>query len=225
MSEESNAMISVVVPIYNAEMWLAECIDSICGQSYSCLEILLIDDGSMDASRQICRSKAEQDKRIRVIEKENSGVSETRNLGVSLAKGKYLTFVDADEKIVEKAGMTIPEIFQKFGEEGFRQTESAVLKELGKESGLVIATGGGCVTREENYPSLHQNGSIIWIHRPIEALPTEGRPLSQVGKLQEMYETRKPMYTAFCDAQVDNTGSISQAVSQIVALLSKEDMQ
>lgn len=90
-------MISVVVPIYNAEMWLAECIDSICRQSYSCLEILLIDDGSTDASRQICRSKAEQDERIRVIEKENSGVSESRNLGVSLAKGKYLTFVDADD--------------------------------------------------------------------------------------------------------------------------------
>lgn len=146
-------------------------------------------------------------------------------IGNELAKVLQMTFVDADEKIVEKAGMTIPEIFQKFGEEGFRQTESAVLKELGKESGLVIATGGGCVTREENYPSLHQNGSIIWIHRPIEALPTEGRPLSQTGKMQAMYEVRKPMYTAFCDAQIDNTGSISQAVSQIVALLNKEDTQ
>ena len=103
MSEESNAMISVVVPIYNAEMWLAECIDSICGQSYYCLEILLIDDGSTDASRQICRSKAEQDKRIRVIEKENSGVSETRNLGLSLAKGEYLTFVDADDYLHPRA--------------------------------------------------------------------------------------------------------------------------
>lgn len=146
-------------------------------------------------------------------------------IGKELAETLHMTFVDADEKIVEKAGMTIPKIFEKYGEEEFRKTESAVLKELGKESGLVIATGGGCVTRKENYPSLHQNGSIVWIHRPIEALPTEGRPLSQTGMLQAMYNIRKPMYAAFCDAQVDNTGSISQAVSQIVALLSKEDLQ
>ena len=84
--------------------------------------------------------------------------------------------VEADQKIEEKAGCTIPEIFAAEGEDGFRRRETEVLSELGKRSGLVISTGGGCVTREENYPLLHQNGTIIRITRDLTKLAREGRP-------------------------------------------------
>lgn len=71
--------------------------------------------------------------------------------------------------------MNIPEIFRLEGEDGFRQRETAVLAELGKRSGLVIATGGGCVTRPENYPLLHQNGTIFCLTRDLSRLPISGR--------------------------------------------------
>lgn len=117
--------------------------------------------------------------------------------------------------------MTIPEIFARESEEGFRQRETQVLGELGKASGLVIATGGGCVTREENYPLLHQNGTIYFLQREISQLPTEGRPLSQAGNLEEMFRLRKPLYEAFADKIVDNNKTLEDTLSQI---LTQEDM-
>ena len=88
-------------------------------------------------------------------------------IGSLLAKQTGRTYVDADAEIVRKASKTIPQIFADEGEEAFRSIETAVLEELGKMSGLVIATGGGCVTQPRNYPLLHQNGHIFWIQREI----------------------------------------------------------
>ena len=101
------------------------------------------------------------------------------SIGRLLAKETNKEFVDSDAQIERLAGKTIPEIFAQDGEEEFRRLETQVLSELGKRSGLVIATGGGCVTRERNYPLLHQNSRIIWLQRCPARLPTEGRPLSQ----------------------------------------------
>lgn len=143
-------------------------------------------------------------------------------IGLQLAQKLGKQFIDADQKIEETAGKTIPEIFAESGEDGFRKIESAVLSQLGKQSGLVIATGGGCITRSENYAYLHQNGTIIWLQRNIESLPTEGRPLSQAGKLSEMYEIRKPLYEAFSDITVDNDCTVSTTVQRILSLLEKE---
>ena len=127
--------------------------------------------------------------------------------------------MDADEKIVELAGKTIPQIFAEDGEEAFRAWETKALEESGKRSGLVIATGGGCVTRERNYPLLHQNGTIIWLQRDLDRLPTEGRPLSQASDLANMYEIRKPMYEAFADHVVDNNATVADTVRTIGELL------
>jgi shikimate dehydrogenase len=113
-------------------------------------------------------------------------------------------FVDADAEIVKLAGKSIPEIFAEQGEYGFRALETQILAELGKRSGLVIATGGGCVTRQENYRHLHQNGVLFWLQRDISSLPTDGRPLSANGNLEEMYRIRKPMYQAFADHLIEN---------------------
>lgn len=137
-------------------------------------------------------------------------------IGKLLAEALGREFIDADAEIIRTADMPIPEIFEKFGEEGFRKMESQVLTSLGQKSALVIATGGGCITRKENYPSLHQNGTIYWIERDIASLPTDGRPLSQKGKLEQMYAVRKPLYEAFADVRIHNNGSIEQAVEAII---------
>ena len=140
-------------------------------------------------------------------------------LGRALAKETGKKFVDADAEVEDLAGKTIPEIFAQEGEEMFRRMETTVLAELGMESGLVIATGGGCVTREENYPLLHQNSRIIWLDRCPARLPTEGRPLSQKTHPAQLYEMRKHLYKAFADATVDNNGTKGETVTEILNLL------
>lgn len=137
-------------------------------------------------------------------------------VGRLLAEKTGKVFVDADEEIVKLAGKTIPEIFAEDGEAAFRELETRVLAELGKKSGLVIATGGGCVTKERNYPLLHQNSRIVWIQRDAALLPTDGRPLSQKTPPAVLYEQRKPLYQAFADEVVDNNGTAEECAEQIL---------
>ncbi|MBQ4381807.1 MAG: shikimate kinase [Oscillospiraceae bacterium] len=125
---------------------------------------------------------------------------------------------DADRLISEKAGMSIPEIFAREGETGFRARETGVLGELGKQSGVIIACGGGAVTRPENYPLLHQNGRIYEISRPLESLATAGRPLSRDrAALENMQKVRRPMYEAFRDALIPNTRTPERAAEAVWA--------
>lgn len=137
-------------------------------------------------------------------------------IGRLLAQELNREFVDADAEIVKETGMSIPDIFEKQGEEGFRKIETQVLAKLGQKSCLVIATGGGCVTRAENYPLLHQNGAIYWIKRDITSLPTDGRPLSHAGRLEQMYQIRKPLYEHFADYVVPNDSTVADAVTKIL---------
>lgn len=94
-------LISIVVPVYNVEEYITECLDSICNQRYEKIEIILVDDGSGDESGKICDRYEQFDSRIRVIHKENEGLSEARNTGMRLASGQYLMFVDSDDVIAE----------------------------------------------------------------------------------------------------------------------------
>ena len=137
-------------------------------------------------------------------------------IGKQLAKHLSKQFVDADAEIVSRAGISIPEIFDKYGEARFRKIETEVLGDLGKQSGLVIATGGGCVTRADNYDLLHQNGTIIWIQRNLHALPTDGRPLSHKDKMEAMYEIRKPLYASFSDYIIENNSELEEALSNLI---------
>ena len=137
------------------------------------------------------------------------------SVGKALAAALNRTFLDADEEIVRRAGCSIPEIFAAQAEAGFRRLESAVLADLGKQSGIVLATGGGCVTRSENYPLLHQNGTIFWLLRSPWKLPSDGRPLSQAESAEAMYARREPMYRRFADVKIDNEGAIERAVEAI----------
>jgi len=94
-------MISVIVPVYNVEKYLTKCIDSIIAQTYKDIELILVDDGSPDDCPKICDEYAEKDSRIRVIHKENGGVSTARNVGLKIARGEYIGFVDPDDYIDE----------------------------------------------------------------------------------------------------------------------------
>ena len=94
---ESKALISIIVPIYNVEKYLRQCLDSIQDQTYQNFECLLINDGSSDNSADICREYVSKDSRFRYIEKENGGVSSARNLGIEHSKGEYITFIDSDD--------------------------------------------------------------------------------------------------------------------------------
>lgn len=129
--------------------------------------------------------------------------------------------VDSDQQIVQHHHTAISEIFASQGEDAFRQMETDVLTDLGKQSGLIISTGGGCVTRRENYPLLHQNGRIFWINRELDKLATDGRPLSQRNGLDQLYQKRRSLYQQFSDHIIYNHTSIEDAVAQILTELEK----
>ena len=126
---------------------------------------------------------------------------------------------DVDTMIEQRAGITIPEIFAQSGEEGFRALETQIITEAGAQSGAVIATGGGSVTRLENYAPLHQNAVIVWLQRDIDKLPRDGRPLSAHADLNEMFRRRAPMYSAFADMTADNNGTPEAAAEMILEAL------
>ena len=112
--------------------------------------------------------------------------------------------------------MSIPKYFAAHGEDAFRALETQALADLGKQSGLVIATGGGCVTRPENLNLLRQNGRIFFIQRALDRLPTDGRPISQANPLEALYEKRLPLYRSFADAEIDNNGAPETAAARIL---------
>lgn len=97
LKKQTQELVSVIIPVYNVDEVLADCIDSVLNQSYSSIEVILIDDGSTDSSGKICNYYAKQDGRISVIHKENGGQATARNLGLKRSKGKYIAFVDSDD--------------------------------------------------------------------------------------------------------------------------------
>lgn len=95
MSEKPK--ISFIVPVYKVEKYLNQCVDSLLCQTFKDFEVILVDDGSPDGSPAICDSYAEKDERVRVLHKENGGLSDARNVGIMMAKGEYIIFVDSDD--------------------------------------------------------------------------------------------------------------------------------
>lgn len=169
---------------------------------------------------------AEIDRIARVLEREMLNIvlvgmpgcgktTVARALGTALGR----EVVESDALIADEAGEAIPEIFAREGEEGFRRRETAVLRGQGMRAGLILSTGGGCVTREENYDLLHQNGTILWLRRDVDLLPKEGRPLSLKNDLHAMFETRRPLYERFADHEIDNNGRVEETVRTILEVL------
>ncbi len=94
-------LISVVIPAYNVGKYIDKCIDTVLTQTYSNIEIILVDDGATDDTAEICDNYAKKDNRVKVIHKKNGGLSDARNAGIDAAKGKYITFIDSDDYIAD----------------------------------------------------------------------------------------------------------------------------
>lgn len=133
------------------------------------------------------------------------------SVGAALARRTGRTFVDADDVFAQTAGISIPLYFKQYGEAAFRSLETRVLEKITRRSGLVIATGGGVVTRPENRPLLRQNGTVIWLRRPVVQLPTDGRPMSQKFSPAALYAAREPLYRAWSDYSFDNDAVLETA--------------
>ena len=139
-------------------------------------------------------------------------------VGKHLAKDLGRPFVDCDDEIVKQSGMTIPEIFDKYGEIAFRQIESNVIQNnIAALCGAVIATGGGAILRDDNVKRLSRNGKLYFLDRPIEKiLPTPDRPLSMDrAALQKRYDERYPRYLAVANCHIQTNEKIDDTVTRI----------
>lgn len=174
-----------------------------------------IDDRKND---EIYETLSRQMKNIVLVGMPGCGKS---TVGKALAKRLSRPFFDADEEIVRRAGKPIPEIFQAEGEAGFRKIETEVLFDLCRQSGAVIATGGGAVTVPKNHDILRQNSLVVFINRDIAVLPTAGRPLSEQNDLHEMFRHRLPLYRAVCDYEVDGNGKIQTVTDRVAEVYAK----
>ncbi len=125
-------------------------------------------------------------------------------IGNIVAKLSGKTFIDCDDEFKKKFGISPAQAIETLGEEKFRQMEHEVTLGVGKLTNCVIATGGGIVTRKENYDPLHQNGKIFFIERATELLSVEGRPLSKSIGTDTLYQKRLPLYLEFSDYTVEN---------------------
>lgn len=146
----NNKLISVIVPVYNVEHYLNRCVDSILAQTYSDLEILLVDDGSTDNSGAICDAYARQDARVQVIHKKNGGLSDARNCGIEHAKGRYFCFVDSDDGIA-------PQMIE------------VLYRELLENAADISAVGWKAFDTEA-FPSIEEQEASSKILQPKEAI-------------------------------------------------------
>ena len=135
-------------------------------------------------------------------------------VGRALAQRLGKRFVDLDDEIEQAAGMPIPEIFAREGEAGFRRWETAQAARFGRESGLVISCGGGVIKTPGNARLLRQNGPVLWLQRPLDALDVGGyRPLStSAERLRQMQAERWPLYQAAADAVIRNDSDLNAAI-------------
>lgn len=137
--------------------------------------------------------------------------------------GKFLSqlsgreLVDIDKAITAQTGMRPGDLITKRGEAEFRRIETDVLRQVCASGGRIVTTGGGCVTREENYPILHQSGRVYRVDRALSELSTRGRPLSAGGMegLQALFAVRDPLYARFADATIKNDGTLEEAAGKI----------
>ena len=135
--------ISIIIPIFNAEAYLKQCIQSVIGQTYNDWELLLVNDGSTDSSGTICDEYAICDNRIRIIHKENTGVSDTRNVGLDLAQGEFIIFLDADDYWCDNTALE-------------------VLIHAAEKYGLDVVRG--------EYKAINQDGECLFEHPMIKSI-------------------------------------------------------
>ncbi|MBQ1950472.1 MAG: shikimate dehydrogenase [Clostridia bacterium] len=146
-------------------------------------------------------------------------------VGLGLADALGCDFIDTDREIETRQGRFIPDIFERVGEAGFRDMETAVIREIASRQGAVIAIGGGAVLRAENVDWLRQNGRLYFLDRPLECLPvTQDRPLSSSRQaLEQRYHERYATYCAVCDRRVPVEENVDQTIKTIIEDVAYED--
>lgn len=127
-------LITVVVPVYMVEDYLQECVDSILQQTYQHFELILVDDGSPDSSGRICDDYAQRDSRVKVIHKENGGLSDARNAGIEIASGEYITFIDSDDVIASDYLEIMYQLAKTYQAELVQGKLTRNLEDLGEKS-------------------------------------------------------------------------------------------
>lgn len=144
-------------------------------------------------------------------------------MGLELARQLGAAFVDLDEEIVRQEGVSIPEIFEKQSEDGFRACETRALKAVCQRKPCVVATGGGTVLRDENVSLMRAVGAIVLLDRPLEIMIRDvserGRPNLAGGKEERMrtlYAQREARYRATCDIAFDNSGAVFEAARRLI---------
>jgi len=141
--------------------------------------------------------------------------------GKALAERLGFDFADTDAEIEQMTGRHPSVIIREEGEAAFRKTEHEAAVNLGKRSGCVIATGGGIVTRQENYVPLHQNGTIVFLTRPLGELATNGRPLSAANGVEALWRVREPLYRKWADAEAACTPEPAETAAAILRALGR----
>ncbi len=189
-----NDLISVIIPVYNVEKYLVRCVDSIRAQTYSHLEILLIDDGSTDSSGVLCDETAKEDKRIRVIHQKNGGLSSARNTGMAHAKGKYISFVDSDDWAKPDMIEYLYSLIQKF------HCRMSVCKNVVVKNGHEYSSDAGCefkLSAHDCIESLLYNkeiaGPSAWAKLYESSLFDtikwpEGKLFEDIGTMHQLFE-------------------------------------
>ena len=182
-----------------------------------------LDKPFADREGEICRSAAALRRDILNVSLVGMPSSGKTTLGRALAAALGRPFVDLDEEIVRADGRSIPEIFAAEGEDGFRARETEQVRRFGKESGLLISCGGGVVKRPENVRALRQNGLVLFVDRPLEALAVGGgRPLSSSPEaLRAMEAERRPLYEQAADAVIPNDGTAEDAAARALQALNE----
>lgn len=180
MVELDNTLVSIIIPVYKVEQYLKRCVDSILNQTYPTLEIILVDDGSPDNCPAICDEYAKKDKRIKVIHKENGGLSSARNAGLDIATGGYISFVDSDDwvniqyiekllslAIQDNADIVIAEHIKTFGNENVKQ-QSFFHKIYNNKSALQTLYKNEHVSFTVSWGKLYKRDILSKIRFPLQ---------------------------------------------------------
>jgi glycosyltransferase involved in cell wall biosynthesis len=159
---DKKPLISVIVPVYNVENYLRACVDSIIAQTYNNLEIILVDDGSPDNCPAICDEYAEKDSRIKVIHKENGGLSDARNAGLSVMTGEYLMFVDSDDLLPKNAVSALYNLAVEYNSELVIGNHRKFVDSTDLDDSDLKSNKASCLSKTESICHMFQNGCASW---------------------------------------------------------------
>lgn len=217
---DRGAVISVIVPVYNVEAYLHDCIDSILAQTYTELEIILVDDGSPDNCPAVCDEYAQKDARVTVIHKENGGLSDARNAGLAVCSGEYLMFVDSDDLLVPNAVRTLYELALEYDAQLVIGGHVRFEKEPGVDYDS-ISTKAKVMNSIESMKDVFINGCASWarlyqtsVHKSVlfpkgDINEDEAIICQLLENCQKVVITETPVYLYRCRSESITTSAFS----------------